>query len=141
MEKPLSENIFKKLLGENKLCTLATASTDGKPEAATIEYASDDKYDLYFETFPTYRKYNNLKSNPRTSVVITQDQHTIQMDGTVEELSGEEAIRAKNLLITKHGHGTGFYQDPNIRFFRFTPGWIRILVDPKWPPKYQIIKE
>lgn len=135
-----AEEVFKKLLAENNLCVLATASLTGKPEAATIEYVSDAESNLYFETFPTYRKYANLKSNPQASIVITQDPHTIQMDGTVAELSGVEAEAAKKRLIAKHGEGSGYYADSQIKFFKFTPTWIRILLEPAWPPKYVIIK-
>jgi general stress protein 26 len=135
-----AEVLFEKLLKDNTLCVLATASLDGKPEAATIEYVSDADWNLYFETFPTYRKYANLKSNPQASVVITQDPHTIQMDGVVVELTGKESNNAKQLLIAKHGIGSGYYEDPAIRFFRFTPTWIRLLVEAKWPPKYVVIR-
>ncbi len=135
-----AEVLFKKLLNENSLCVLATATLSGKPEAATIEYVSDENGNLYFETFPTYRKYANLKSNPQASVVITQDPHTIQMDGMATELQGKDAERAKQLLISKHGVGSGYYEDSEIRFFRFTPNWTRILVEAKWPPKYVVIK-
>src|SRR5574341_528900 len=135
-----AEQVFKKLIRENELCVLATSSLSGKPEAATIEYVADSEDNLYFETFPTYRKYANLKSNPQASVVITQDPHTIQMDGTVVELKGREAEKAVKLLTAKHGEGSGYYSDPQIRFFRFTPTWIRVLLEPAWPPKYVIIK-
>jgi general stress protein 26 len=132
--------LFNKILKENEICTLATASKSGKPEAATIEYAEDENHNLYFETFPNYRKYPNLKQNPRASVVINQHPHNIQMDGTVKELS-EESEKAKQLCITKHGKCSGFYNDPNIRFFKFTPTWIHILTNPKYPPTYRLIKE
>lgn len=135
-----AKEIFKKLLEENTLCVLATASLDGKPEAATIEYVSDADGNLYFETFPKYRKYANLTANPKASVVITQDPHTIQMDGAAAELQGKDAEAVKQRLITKHGIGSGYYSDKAIKFFRFTPFWIRILVEAKWPPKYVMIK-
>ncbi len=135
-----AEELFKKLLKENSLCVLATATLSGKPEAATIEYVPDEQGNLYFETFPTYRKYANLKSNPQSSVVITQDPHTIQMDGSAIELEGKDAEAAKQRLIAKHGMGSGYYEDSDIKFFRFTPTWTRILVEAKWPPKYVVIQ-
>lgn len=134
------ESLARQILSRNTLCVLASASPDGKPEAATIEYA-EEGFTLYFETFPSYRKYKNLKSNPRASIVVTEVPHTIQMDGTVEELEGKEVQTAKNLLTKKHGKGSGFYEDPDIRFFRFSPSWIRILVEAKYPPKYAVIRD
>jgi len=134
-----AKEIFKRLLEENTLCVLATATLDGKPEAATIEYVADADGNLYFETFPKYRKYANLKSNPKASVVITQDPHTIQMDGSATELQGKDADEAKRRILARHG-SSGYYDDPQIKFFRFTPTWIRMLVEAKWPPKYVMIK-
>ena len=136
-----SRAIFKKLLKESKLCVLATASKDGKPEAAVIEYAADENDGIYFETFPDYRKYPNLINNPRASIVITKEPNTIQMDGVVEEQKDKCTQDAKRHLIAKHGKGSGFYNDPNIRFFKFTQTWIRILISDKWPPKYCMVKE
>lgn len=141
MTNKYAEDLFKKILTKNTLCTLATASVDGKPEAATIEYVKDKDYNLYFETLVPNRKYPNMKSNPRASVVITEAPHTVQMDGTVEELSGKEAEEAKQRLIERHGEGSGFYSAPKIRFFRFTPKWIRVLVKYGYPPKYEVIKD
>src|SRR5574341_1595859 len=139
MEKEGKE-IFRKLLEGNTLCVLATASLDGKPEAATIQYISDSDANMYFETFPKYRKYANLKSNPKASVVITEDKNTVQMDGTASELQGQEAEEAKRKLMERYGPGSGYYSDPQIRFFKFTPTWIRVLIEAKWPPKYVIIR-
>ena len=141
MDKQAATELVKNLMSRNTLCVLATSSLEGKPEAATMEYAEDEDMNLYFESFPNYRKYPNLKSNPKVSIVITEVPHTIQTDGTVTELSGDEAEAAKQRLIKKHGGGSGFYSDPDIKFFKFTPTWIRVLVAAKWPPKYVTIKE
>jgi len=124
-----------KLVTENKPCTLATASKTGKPQAATMQYAADG-FTLYFETMSTYRKYANLQENPQASVVITQLQHTLQMDGTVEELSGKNAENAKDLLIASLGKKPGFYSSKELRLFKFTPTWIRVLASEGWPPEF-----
>lgn len=137
--KNKAKELFRKIVQDHKLCVLATASKDGKPEAATIEYANDETYNIYFETFPDYRKYPNLINNPRASIVITKEPNTIQMDGTVKEQKGKDAQDAKRRLIVKHGKGSGFYKDTGIKFFKFTPTWIRILISDKWPPKYEMI--
>lgn len=131
--------IAHQLIFESKLCVLATASLTGKPEAATIEYVADPDYTIYFETFPDYRKYQNLKENPRASLVITSDPHTVQMDGTVEVLPKEASRASIQLLIIKYGAGSGYYTDETITLFRFTPTWIRVLISKKWPPQYEMI--
>ena len=136
----LPEELVRKLLAENNLCVMATASKDGKPEAASMYFAEDTDYNLYFETCTTYRKYINLKSNPQASIVVTQLPYTVQMDGTVEELAEQESEKAKQRLTAKLGKTSKKYDDPRICFFKFTPTWIRVLTDPKWPPEYSVIK-
>lgn len=136
-----AQELFQKLLTEEKTCVLATSSLQAKPEAATIQYTIDKENNLYFESFPTYRKYSNIKENPKASIVITQEHHTIQMDGKVEELSGKSAIEAKKLIIEKHGKGIGYLEAKDVLFFKFTPSWIRILVEASYPPVYEIIKK
>lgn len=137
---PSTKTLFDSILYKNSICTLATASLDGKPEAATIQYIADEKYNLFFESFPTYRKYKNFASNPRVSVVITNpEMKTVQMDGTVSELSGDDAERAKQKIIDEHGKGVGYLFAPNVLFFRFTPSWIRVLVDGNYPPTYEMV--
>jgi general stress protein 26 len=131
--------LFEDMLRRNTLCVLATASNDGKPEAATIEYVTGEGFELYFETFVGYGKYPNLKQNRRVSIVITELPHTIQMDGIAEELQGSAALEAKKRMAAKHDHA--FYNDPHIRFFKFTQQWIRIMVGGKHPPRYEVIMQ
>ena len=133
--------LFLKILDESVTCTLATASCDGMPEVATIGYAADEKYRLYFQTFPHYRKYKNLKTNPRASIVITQKFHSVQMDGEVEELKGGNCERARHMLIDKYGHVMEAYlNSPDAVFFKFSPTWIRLLKDDMYPPTYEMIE-
>ena len=137
------EQLTKRMLKENRLCVLATASLTGKHEAATIEYTEDEEVNLFFETFPSYRKYPNLKQNPQVSIVITENSEeprTIQMDGRVFELSGKIAEEAKQRCIAKHGKGKRVYNDPEIRFFKFTLDCIKVLTHGGYPPRYKIIR-
>ncbi len=135
-----AKQLFQKLLKENKLCTLATASKDAKPEAATIYFASDSKNNIYFETFTTYKKYANLKANPQASIVITKIPYTAQIEATVIELTGKNEQDAKNLLIKKLNKTPPHYHDKRIRFFKLTPNRIKILTEPKYPFKFELIK-
>ncbi|PJE75475.1 pyridoxamine 5'-phosphate oxidase family protein [Candidatus Uhrbacteria bacterium CG10_big_fil_rev_8_21_14_0_10_48_11] len=136
-----AQNIFETVLLKSDTCTLATASLKGKPEAATIQYAADEMFRLYFESFPSYRKYKNISVNPQASVVVTREGNTVQMDGVIVELSGKDAEAAKQQLVAKFGIGIGYLLQPDVLFFRFTPTWIRVLVSGTYPPKYVIIKE
>lgn len=140
MNAPSTKTLFENILYSSELCALATSSKEGKPEVAIIEYYADERYNLYFESFATYRKYKNFKSNPLASVAITKDGKTVQMDGKVTELEGGDADWAKQKLIERFGAGVGYLHAPNVLFFRFTPSWIRVLVDGSYPPRYEMIK-
>jgi len=121
--------LFEDILLNSKFCTLATASLNGKPEAATIHYCVDKDYNIYFNSFPHYRKYQNIRSNPQASIVITQNLNTIQMDGDVTELTGSSTKFAKQLLLKKFPEDAKYLSDSTGLFFKFNPAWIRILVD------------
>lgn len=132
-----AEERTRKILKENKYCTLATASLDGKPEAATVKFVEDENYNLYFEILSSSRKCSNIHSNPRASVVITTVPHTVQMDGVVEELPNGDEV--KKMMTIKQERESSFYQSPELKFFKFTPNWIRTLVKREYPPKYEVI--
>ena len=125
-----------KLLAENKLCVLATSSLEGKPEAATIQYA-DEGLNVFFKTFRTYRKFMNMNLNPQTSIVITAEKQTLQMDGLVEPVSTEPA---RGFLIAKHGYDKEYFEDGRVRYFRFTPTWARVMIGGKYPPEFEELK-
>ncbi|MBI4021677.1 MAG: pyridoxamine 5'-phosphate oxidase family protein [Candidatus Aenigmarchaeota archaeon] len=137
--KQAAEKRARTLLQNNTLCVLATATLRGKPEAATVLYAEGRDMNVYIQTSFEHRKYAHLKANPQASVVVTEAPYTLQMDGSMQELSGPAAERAKTLLIAKRGPSR-FDASPRA-YFRFTPNWIRVLLDPKaWPPLYVVIK-
>jgi len=140
MSKTAKER-FEVLLKKNKICVLSTASSNGKPEVSFMQYAEDSENNIYFKIFNDSRKYPNIKSNPNASVAIHDSPEYCQLDGTIKELSGNEAEEAKKLLIEKCGDDEGYYNDSKMKYFRFTPSWIRVRLDEKYPPKFQIIKE
>lgn len=133
-----AEQILKKLL-QARNCTLATASLDGKPEASYMNFVSDDE-NLYFKTFNDNRKYRNIKTNSKASVVIYEKPDYVQIDGLIEEISGSEAETAKKKLILKYGEDQE-YQDKRLRFLMFKPTWIRVRIDNKYPYKFVLLKE
>lgn len=124
-----TKNFFEDILFNSKNCTLATASKDGKPEAATIDYYADSDYNIYFNSFPQYRKYQNIKTNPVGSIVITHDLNTIQIDGSIIELANEEKEWAKKNLLEKNPGDEIFLNNPEGLFFKFKPNWIRFLMN------------
>ena len=134
------KEIMIKMIEENKYCVLATSTKEGKPEAATIEYSHDRNYNIIFETFQAYRKYNNLINNPKASIVITEGSNTVQMDGIVQKLEGKVLEEAKEIHFHKFGKNRDLYKSNDNIFFIFIPKWKRIMLGEN-PPKFIEIKD
>ena len=85
------ENFYKEL-GESKKMVLSTSSNDVVTSRMMSIVVINKK--LYFQTDRTFRKYNQLKENPRVSLCIDN----IQMEGYCEEagvpLDNEEFVNA-----------------------------------------------
>jgi len=133
--------LYEEILRRNNICTLATSSPGGKPEASTMLYAETEGGNLYMYCFKDTRKFPNLVENPRASIVIFNHPDYIQMDGTIKMLSKEESISARKGLIAKHGNEGDYHADPRSSYFSFIPNWIRIRIDPDFPAKYVVIKK
>ncbi len=113
-------------LQQNRLMALATASTDGIPEVATVEYVLDHD-NLLINTYISYRKYPNLIQNPQVSCVVTVgNDTTLQLQAEAQELTGDAADDAKAKMIDKEPDNAEFFKDPDTRFFRLTPTWMRL---------------
>ena len=113
-------------LKSNKYMTLATSDKEGKPEAATVEYVLDGDV-LLINTYTYYRKYKNLIENPLVACVITiNHDKTLQFDGKIAQLSGEEAKSAKQKMLLAEPNFADFFNDNDTRFFKITPTWMRL---------------
>ncbi len=108
-----------------KLMVLSTIHPNGGPEAAVMEFA-EDKLELIFDTFTSYRKYRNLKANPSVAAVIGWDNGiTVQYEGLARELSGKEKEQAIQLRIAKMPHAKKFASMKEVVYFKISPVWIR----------------
>jgi general stress protein 26 len=113
-------------LKSHKYMTLATADNNGKPEAATVEYLVDGD-NILLNSYVSYRKYSNLIKNPLVACVITEgDNLTLQFDAIVEKLEGFEAGEAKQKLLEWEPDFKDYFNDPDTRFFRIKPYWMRL---------------
>lgn len=115
-------------------CVLATASRAGTPEAATVLFAADDAFNLFFGTQQSYRKYNNLLENKRAAVVVGtsgKDPRTLQIEGAVRILREPVEIEnAKGLFRQRNPAMMPFLGLPLV-FLCLTPDWIRFLDETK----------
>lgn len=124
----IKNKIFE-FIEKQTLTVIATVDKAGnKPESAVIGFAENEKLELFFGTSIKTRKYKNIQENKNVSFVIGWDGRvgTVQYEGVVEELVGEVAKEAAALLVKKNPYSAKFAQDPDHRYFKVTPRWVRI---------------
>jgi nitroimidazol reductase NimA-like FMN-containing flavoprotein (pyridoxamine 5'-phosphate oxidase superfamily) len=114
-------------LASEKTVTLATASPDGVPHAATFMYASDG-LSLYIWARPTSTTAAHVANNPRVSFTIDEyvadwnKAKGIQGDGTCEPVSaGDDLARAVGLFADKFPTPSSGASTANISFFKIVP--------------------
>lgn len=113
-------------LEKHTLAVLATVNQHGKPEAAVLEFSQTDKLEIVFDTFATYRKYQNLSLNSHVAFVIGWDQDiTVQYEGVAEEVSNNDLKKYQSIHIEKIPHAAKFTAMEQIRYFKVAPQWIR----------------
>ncbi len=110
---------MKRLLRENRLCVLATAS-EGRPHCSLMAYATDeDCREIYMVTLKETRKYRNLKENPWVSLLVDTRQSdpetmvgggkALTVAGLVREVEEpEERSRVLSRFIEANPHMEDF---------------------------------
>ncbi|MFO0551465.1 MAG: pyridoxamine 5'-phosphate oxidase family protein [Polyangiaceae bacterium] len=102
----------------------ASSSPSG-PQAAVIGVAVTDQRELVFDTLGDTRKAVNLRSDPRIALVVFGDAQTAQIEGLVDEPSGEELARIKRAYFARFPDGVERETWPLIAYFRVRPTWVR----------------
>lgn len=96
-------------LRAHDLAVIATVDETGSPHAATVRYASDENFNVYFMTRIESRKFRNVMVHAKVAVVITDTQvmETVQMTGIagrIEDMHEESAMLSK---LWKSGYTAG----------------------------------
>ncbi len=114
-------------LRPHRLAVIATASGDGRPEAALINIAVTPDLDIVFETTSATRKFANLIDNPYVSLVIGwQGDKTLQMDGTVAALEAADYEKLAPLFFSAFPEKRSHEYWPGNAYFRVRPYWFRL---------------
>ncbi len=126
MQKLEIKNLIRNFLKDHQIGVISTVTENGNPEAAVIGFAETDNLELIFETFSTYRKYKNIKSNNKIAFVIGWDENiTVQYEGEAHELKVEEKEKYKEIYFTKRPIAKKWENKLEIRYFKVIPRWIR----------------
>ena len=103
-------------LAGHRVMTLATHGPEG-PWAAAVFYANDG-FNLYFVSSPASRHCRNLAAHARVAATIHEDYRDwqqikgIQLEGTVEQLSGAEEALARGIYGRKFPLTAGLASAP-----------------------------
>ena len=126
------EEVFQ-FMNCERLAVLATASEDGRPEAALMGFAVTPNLEIIFDTVKSSRKYPNLKKNPVVAWVIgCTTETTVQYEGMAEELEGEDLAKYEKTYFAKFPDGPARESWPGITYFVVRPKWVRYCdYDPK----------
>lgn len=81
-------------------CVLSTVDNN-KSQSAFMGFGISENLDFVFGTSNKSRKYNNILNNKSVSIVVGfTEGKTIQCEGIVELLEGEELDKYKNIYFT-----------------------------------------
>ena len=127
----------REVLSAADTCTLATASPDGRPEAATVRFVASDALDVYVTTQSTYRKYRNMVSNERVAIVV-DGASNLQLEGAAREVDGDRAAWVERQYESKYGPSRYLTNEDSV-FFRIETDWARLLVDGSYPPAFELV--
>ena len=105
---------------------IATATLDGRPEAAFVEIAPTAQGEIVFETTSATRKFGNLRDNPRVAFVVGwEDEQTLQIDGIVDAPQGSELARLRDFYLSVFPQKASHPSWPGNHYFRVRPRWMR----------------
>ena len=112
---------------KHKIGVVSTVHQNNTSESAVVEFAETEDLEIIFDTLhPSYRKYKNLKNNPSISFVIGWDEDkTVQYEGIATEIEGDEKEQAKQVYFKKNPEAEKWDSNPEIKYFKVTPKWVR----------------
>ena len=84
-------------MGKCRVCTIATADTDGKPNASAV-FFKNNEFDIYFNTDRESEKAKNILTNPRIALVLQEDGPIAQTD---KEIKGIQYVGTATTVMTQ----------------------------------------
>ena len=121
--------------------TLATADPKGIPDAATVDFAVDEKnLNLIFNTAEDSLKYRNLSLNPRVCVVFSDANNvTIKYYGFAHLAEGADAEYLEGVYEKSLVHRV-WKNAANYKIFKITPVSVKYTNYTSNPPRIVELK-
>jgi pyridoxine/pyridoxamine 5'-phosphate oxidase len=122
-------------IAKQSLAVVGSISPEGVPQSALVGVAVTEDLEIIFDTLNTSRKYRNLVSNTRASVVIGwEHETTVQLEGEAFLPEGEALMRYKTVYFAKWPDGPSRQSWPGLVYFVTRPRWIRYSDFNQQPP-------
>lgn len=113
-------------LSSQKHMIIASSTKEGRVEAAYVGFFHDKDFTLFFGTYNTSRKYQNLIENPEVAVVFGSEEGiSVQYEGVAKQLVGKELSELKKEYFSKHPVAKKYENDPPQVYFKVVPKWLR----------------
>lgn len=121
-------------LKNHKVGVLASVSAEGKPQASTVFYVTDDNFNIYILTLVNTRKYKAIDAHPEVAFTVYTPQvpQTLQLEGMATDLMNDpEAPKKKDELFAALNSNPWFYApitklDPaESAIIWIRPTWVR----------------
>src|SRR4051812_26494635 len=114
-------------LQAHRLGVIASASLEGIPEAALVNFAVTSDLEIVFETTTATRKFPNLKHNPRADMVVGwANGQTLQCSGAIDEPEGRDGERLRAFYVAAFPSSASHAHWPGNSYFRLRPFWLRL---------------
>jgi general stress protein 26 len=109
-----------------RLAVLATTSEDGLPQAALMGIAVTADARIVFDTSKDSRKYQNLRKHRNVALVVGCTREiTVQIEGVVENVTGDELERRKTAYFAVYPDGRERQAWPDIAYLVVRITWMR----------------
>lgn len=127
--------LFAEYLTKFKTMAVATTSSDGIVDCATVYFAIGEQGRIYFATTAGTVKVKNIERNPSIAAAFDDDGLTatgLQVRGTVQEVTNKVmATAVRSLLKARDPRIAAYLERPDIHIFEITPNE-RFLINFAW---------
>jgi len=119
-----------------RVAVVSTVAADGAPQSAVVGFAVSDDLEIVFDTLASTRKFQNIRRDPRVSLVIGWDAElTLQIEGAADVPVGDDLQRMQACYFTIYPDGRDRLKWPGITHVRVRPRWIRLSDFNEDPPR------
>ncbi len=122
-------------LEQHRYGVISSVSAEGWPQSALVGIAVSPELEIIFDTLDTTRKYRNLRTDPRCSVVIGwPGERTCQVEGLARVPTGEDLKRCQDAYFGKWPDGLDRLHWPGLTHVAVRPTWARYSDYDQRPP-------